>query len=796
MKPIFTSLSTVWINLIFVLLSLSAFSYNADLLINNNESKDISFSKEKIYIHFDKTFYNQGDNIWYKIYLVNAINHEPESLSKIVYVDLIDPNHTIIETKTIKINAGTGNGDFNLSTTLLNGEYTIRAYTNFMRNFDDSYFFVKKIYLNTVKSNHSFNTSKTSVKPHISFSPEGGNLVSGFLNRIVVKATKSLEKGTTVTGEIFDDTNNKVLHFETSELGLGSFQFIPQKGRTYTAIVSLNGEKNTYPLPPVKDNGATIRIDKTYNGYRVNVYSSLSNGMDNFELLGMQKGDIVCRAKLNGENAEVAIDIPKSNLEQGLIQFQLLNKNGAILSEELAFIDANNLDQKVTLTPLKETYEKNEIAEIEINFDQLLKENIKANMSISVTQVNPSKNDANDLDIKSHLLLNPKIRGNIEQFDIYSSNDLNRKKILNQLLISQDGKLILSEDSPKNNELKFLPESGFNLKGTVKEIHKSKPVKASVTVTYKNGNEIGHDKTVTDDLGRFSFDGLNFDERTFVAIKAKRLKASYYSKDFIIVLDSTIPPQHKYASTSNGNNGNIVLDSKIAQNKNIGFAPQKGEVKLDKVKINAIKKRLDRFAKKRKASLYLSPSHTLDFKNLRISPSANNPIQALQGKFPGIRVIGDNVTLRGRSSLTGNNEPLFLLDGLPTDRDQILSLSIFDIDFIDIIQAARASVYGSRGGGGIIAVYTVDGSEENEEKNNRNVTTSFYHPGFYQARKFNQDENNSTTLYWNPDLKLNPSENTKITFNTANKSATYKVLLEGITSNGTPFKSEAYFDVN
>ncbi|PIA78913.1 hypothetical protein BFR04_05165 [Gaetbulibacter sp. 4G1] len=793
MKPIFTSLSSAWINLIFVLLSLSAFSYNTDSFINNNESKNISFSKEKIYIHFDKTFYNQGDDIWYKIYLVNAINHEPESLSKVVYVDLIGPNHTIIETKTIKINAGTGNGDFKLPTALPNGEYTIRAYTNFMRNFDDSYFFVKKIYLNTVKSNHSFNTNTTPLKPHISFSPEGGNLVSGFLNRIVVKATKPLRKGEIATGEVFDDTNNKVLHFETSELGLGSFQFIPQKGRTYTAIVSLNGEKNTYSLPPVKDNSATIRIDKTYNGYRVNVYSSLLNGMDNFELLGMQKGDIVCRAKLNGENAEVAIDIPKSDLEQGLIQFQLLNKNGTILSDEIAFIDTNNLDQKVTLTPLKETFEKNDIAEIEINFDQLLEENIKANMSISVTQVNPSKNDASDLDIKSHLLLNPEIRDNIEQFDIYSSNDLNRKKILNQLLISQDGKLILSEDTPKNNELKFSPESGLNLKGTVKEIHKGKPVKASVTVTYKNGNEIGHDKTVTDDLGRFSFDGLNFDERTFVAIKAKRLKASYYSKDFIIVLDSTIPPQHKYASTSNGN---IVLDSKIEQNKNIGFAPQKGEVKLDKVKINAIKKRLDRFSKKRKASLYLSPSHTLDFKNLRISPSANNPIQALQGKFPGVHVIGDNITLRGRNSLTGNNEPLFLLDGLPTDRDQILSLPIFDIDFIDVIQAVRASVYGSRGGGGIIAVYTVDGSEENEEKNNRNVTTSFYHPGFYQARKFNQDENNSSTLYWNPDLKLNPSENTKITFNTANKSATYKVLLEGITSNGTPFKSVAYFDVN
>ena len=73
---------------------------------------------------------------------------------------------------------------------------------------------------------------------------------------------------------------------------------------------------------------------------------------------------------------------------------------------------------------------------------------------------------------------------------------------------------------------------------------------------------------------------------------------------------------------------------------------------------------------------------------------------------------------------------------------------------------------------------------------------SFYKSGYYQARAFNQNENNRSTLYWNPDLIVNHSENTKITFNTANKSATYKVLLEGITTDGTPFKSETYFEVN
>ena len=461
--------------------------------------------------------------------------HEPETLSKIVYVDLISPNNIIIDSRTIKINEGTGKGDFKLSAELLKGAYTIRAYTNFMRNFDDSYFFRKRIYVDSLKLNNDFNTDATSVIPDINFFPEGGKMISGFLNKIAFKATNYLGKGIKIKGEITDNTNNKVLNFETSKFGLGSVQFIPQKGKKYTARVSHNETKHAYFLPPVINNGASIRISETLNEYRVKIYSSLLNGMDNLKLLGMQKGEIVCQAKLNGGNSEATVNVLKSNLEPGLIEFHLLNKNGTVLCEELAFLDSNNLEQKATLKPSKKVYEKNELVEIEINFDQLLQENLKANMSISVTEFNLTKKDNYGLDIKSHLLLNSEIIDEIEQFGYsFYSNNTQRKKALNLLLMSQDGNQHLFKKKIKDNKLKFLPESGFSLKGTVKEVHKGKPVKASVTVTYKNSNEIGHDKTITDSLGRFNFNALNFDERTFVTINAKRLKAKNYSRDYII----------------------------------------------------------------------------------------------------------------------------------------------------------------------------------------------------------------------------------------------------------------------
>ena len=48
---------------------------------------------EKIYLHTDKTFYLAGEIIWFKIYYVDGIKHQPLDLSKVVYVELVDRNN-------------------------------------------------------------------------------------------------------------------------------------------------------------------------------------------------------------------------------------------------------------------------------------------------------------------------------------------------------------------------------------------------------------------------------------------------------------------------------------------------------------------------------------------------------------------------------------------------------------------------------------------------------------------------------------------------------------------------------
>ncbi len=89
---------------------------------------------------------------------------------------------------------------------------------------------------------------------------------------------------------------------------------------------------------------------------------------------------------------------------------------------------------------------------------------------------------------------------------------------------------------------------------------------------------------------------------------------------------------------------------------------------------------------------------------------------ALQGMVPGVSVTassGDpgaasNIQIRGVTSLTGDNTPLYVVDGIPQNGDPLLSPS--EIAQIDILKdAASCAIYGSRGAAGVILITTKQG---------------------------------------------------------------------------------------
>ncbi len=91
---------------------------------------------------------------------------------------------------------------------------------------------------------------------------------------------------------------------------------------------------------------------------------------------------------------------------------------------------------------------------------------------------------------------------------------------------------------------------------------------------------------------------------------------------------------------------------------------------------------------------------------------------ALQGQVAGMSVTSDSgapgesasILIRGISSISGSNTPLYVVDGVPQDGDPRISSS--EVETIDILKdAASCAIYGTRGAAGVILITTKGGSE-------------------------------------------------------------------------------------
>ncbi len=109
------------------------------------KSYNEKYPLEKIYAHVDKPLYTQGEDIWFKLYVCDGITHKPSQISNVVYAELIDPKGNIKKRLTLPVKNGGAKGDYHLDNDDPGGIYKIKAYTSWLKNFGESYFFTKEI---------------------------------------------------------------------------------------------------------------------------------------------------------------------------------------------------------------------------------------------------------------------------------------------------------------------------------------------------------------------------------------------------------------------------------------------------------------------------------------------------------------------------------------------------------------------------------------------------------------------------------------------------------------------------
>lgn len=192
---------------------IGAYSFNADDDIIARVQRQLdkwtdNHPVEKVHLHLDKPYYTAGDDIWFKAYVITGPLHRLQPDSGILNVELIDAQDSIKQNLKLQLHNGLAYGDFALPDTLHEGNYRIRAYTQYMLNAGTDYIFDRAISIGNVITNKVFTKTtftattqngRSVISADINYTDASGTAYSGntvsysvMLNNTVVAKGKGV----------------------------------------------------------------------------------------------------------------------------------------------------------------------------------------------------------------------------------------------------------------------------------------------------------------------------------------------------------------------------------------------------------------------------------------------------------------------------------------------------------------------------------------------------------------------------------------------------------------------------
>lgn len=154
------NLKPVILSLFFILLLQSAAGQNNDnipeLLRQKFQWYTANVPREEIYVQTDREEYISGESVWFRFFLIDRQTAKPSPDSRIAYFELLNSENRPVIQKRILLENGTGPGEIVLPDTLSSGTYTLRAYTNWMKNFLPENCFMKDLRIYNALSKKAF----------------------------------------------------------------------------------------------------------------------------------------------------------------------------------------------------------------------------------------------------------------------------------------------------------------------------------------------------------------------------------------------------------------------------------------------------------------------------------------------------------------------------------------------------------------------------------------------------------------------------------------------------------------
>ncbi len=708
--------------------------------------------REEVPLVTDRLYYEPGDTVWFKAYILDPRDHTPSGESNLLHVALVRGRGSVIHSLLLRQDANHLTGYFALPRQLDTGEIFLVAYTRWMLNFPGRDYSTRIIHIGRPASTRGTGSIPPPAAPgrdQVGFFPESGHLVGGYSNTVAFQATGPQGGPSLVSGQITDDRGEAVADFQGGPGGLGSFQ-VPVSARR-TLIVHTrfaDGTTRADTLPRAAPGAFIIHTEEAGKGnLRVTVVpgDSIPGGTRTI-LVAICGGKIGFAAY--GTDG-YAVNIPTLDFRQEMVRIAVFSLGLKPLAERWVLLNSG--------PPFSFRVSPGPPVSISIRGEAPAPGSPELSGSYYLIAADTGSMDvqapAHDLPLESEGFPGPE---DLLQRDSGSVTETNLR------LMIRGWKATPWEEILSGPKIQFNhpPEMAQVVGGQVLD-DSGKPVaERQVTLIPRLGGAPFSD--TTDGSGRFIFQNLTIADSSGYLLSLARIKKGHEGKPRLII-DTT--------------SGFRLPADFIPPGPASGVSAQMEAGPPD------LKKNLDTVVVKDRP-------RTQQFHNA--NTILGDEIIKFTDPFDALRVLNGvqvtildgtyHVIIGGLGSFHAQADPLLIIDGVEfPDLTPLESLNTADIDSMQVLRGDAE--YGSRGGMGVIRVFTHKGGEAVVTGNDHilPLTLEGYEKPAPAAHP-------SPGRYWNDDIELDSSGDFQVPIPGVDLSGKYRASFRGVTDSGIPVR--------
>ena len=750
--------------------------------------------QEKIFVHTDKTFYLAGETVWFKIYAVDASFHKPAATSSITYIEILNKDlKPVVQSKISMLN-GNGAGSVILPGFLATGNYVLRAYTNWMKNFSPDFYYEHTLHIvNTLKLSPVFPSSK--LLSGIQFFPEGGTAMSGLTGKIAFKAADAEGHGLECQGVILNQNNDTITRFQSLHNGMGVFQLKPEKSSSYYALVKLNDSLIKQKLPDATDHGFTMSVLEEEAGkLKVTVHTSADFNNTSVYLFAQTRQMVKNIQTSQVKDGEASFIVNKSALGDGISSITIFNQSRQPVCERLVFkrpVEKLAIQAKTD----QAVYTTRKPIRIDLSTTNTNSQPLSGNLSMSVFMID-SLQHIPEQSIITYLYLHSELKGRIESPEYYFTNtDKASDGALDNLLLTQGWRRFKWSDvmDAKKPVFEFLPEiEGPVVNGKIINKLTGAPVAFSGAWLSIPGDDYAFSSATSDAQGVVHFGFRDIYKNNAIVVQPALQKDSFNRIDI----------NNSYSDKFSSNSLRPLALSKsqesILVNRSISTQVENTysiERKRQYVKTNPDT-----------TSFYGKPDKQY---NLDDFTRFQTMEEVLREFIEDVRVRkeGEKYTFKVRNRLFNTyfeEDPLIMLDGIPiSDASKIIALDPQKIKRIEVVMynyytgsSVFAGIVNVKSYSGEIGATQIDPNSLVIEYDGLQQQREFYSPqyGSKEAEESHIPDFRNV-LYWAPWITTGPDGKSQLSFYSSDLKGKFAVVVQGMTPDGLPGKTVTQFEV-